>query len=415
MNKISVLNISSGDLVGSRFNGYDWHYDLEELGAETKMLVGWNHDSKVNWVQPISDRKQDGLLRSRDRVIFNRSLKAGRESANFPWSSKVFDHPWYKAADLVHLQIIHDGTLDFRAIKRVIDEKPTVWTWHDPWPLTGHCIYPMDCTKWEGGCGGCPDLDRAFTIAKDRTREIRIEKKEVINKKFTLHVASNWFADFINSDSRSNPPIPTVLPFGLKQNWAGSLKKESARKLLGIHEQNFVIGFRNVDEPQKNVELVRSAMRILPTNSKITFLTIQNTGTLEEFKNKFEIVEIPWTNDNSLINQFFSSLDLFLMPSRWETFGFMALEAMSYGVPVVGLKSTATSEICHLQENGYLLSDNTGYALTEAIKQAFEHEFERRERGERSLNYVVNNRNYNTFLNELVGVYRKTIKDFSSE
>ena len=50
MSKLKVLNISSGDLVGSRFNGFDWHQKFEELDIDSKLLVSWNYDSKEEWV-----------------------------------------------------------------------------------------------------------------------------------------------------------------------------------------------------------------------------------------------------------------------------------------------------------------------------------------------------------------------------
>jgi glycosyltransferase involved in cell wall biosynthesis len=406
---LNVLNISSGDLVGSRFNGYDWHDDLGSLGVETKMLVGWNHDAKKDWVEPLADRRLGSVKRVSDRTLYNLNLRTGSEFSNYPWSLNLFDHPWYKQADVVHLQIIHDGTLDMRSIKRVIDEKPTIWTWHDPWPLTGHCVYPMDCKNWGTGCGNCPDLNRAFTIGKDLTRENRAHKQDIVSKNYVLHVASKWFSDFITSENLSTKPIPDLLPFGLDPKWTIHKNKESARKRLGISKNNFVIGLRSVDEPQKNLELVQNAIQLLPKDINLTVVTIQNFGRFETIRDKFELVELPWSNDNDELSMFYSSLDMFIMPSLWETFGLMALEAMSYGVPVAALQNTATYEVCDIQKNGFTISENTGFALASLILDCIQNLHEVQIQGKKSQFFVAQSRNYQEFLLSLVDLYKKAI------
>lgn len=42
----------------------------------------------------------------------------------------------------------------------------------------------------------------------------------------------------------------------------------------------------------------------------------------------------------------YRSVDMALVPTRYEAFGYVALEAMSCGIPVVGFKSAGTAEVC---------------------------------------------------------------------
>ncbi len=410
MDRLNVLNISSGDLIGSRFNGYDWHDGLGSLGIETRMLVGWNRDSKKEWVESLANRDAGSIQLYRDKIYYKLQLRSGKESSDYPWSKNLFHHPWYKAADVIHLQIVHDGTLDMHSIGRVIREKPTVWTWHDPWPLTGHCVYPMSCKNWITGCGNCPDLNRAFTIGKDLTSENRKEKHKIVSGNYILHVASKWFSDFIDSEALSTHPRPNLLPFGLNPRWTTPISKVLARRKLGITPDNFVIGLRSVDEPQKNLELVQSAIRQLPKDAKLTIVTTQNLGRFEKFRDTFELIELPWSNDNETLAMFYSSLDLFIMPSLWETFGLMALESMSYGVPVAALPDTATFEVCEIQDNGFVISENTGNALATLILNCMNNQKLVQAQGEKSRVFTLESRNYKVFLNSLEQLYRKAIE-----
>ena len=270
----------------------------------------------------------------------------------------------------------------------------------------------MDCGNWLTGCGNCPDLKRAFTIGKDLTRENRSEKQKLIRGNYVLHVASNWFLDFIKTDPFGQHPKPDLVPFGLNLKWTLPKDKAMARNKLGISPGNFVIGLRSVDEPQKNLELIQSALRQIPFGTPITILTIQNMGRFEEFRDSFELVELPWSNDNDSLSMFYSSLDLFVMPSLWETFGLMALESMSYGVPVAALPNTATSEVCNIEENGFIIPKNNGNSLATLILNCISDSAKLQIQGEKSRKYVQQNRNYSSFINSMSQLYFKSMENF---
>ena len=60
---------------------------------------------------------------------------------------------------------------------------------------------------------------------------------------------------------------------------------------------------------------------------------------------------------NSL-SQAFASADIFMMPSDSETLGFVAIEAMSSGKPVIGVKAGGLIDIIENDINGYLVDNN---------------------------------------------------------
>ncbi len=58
----------------------------------------------------------------------------------------------------------------------------------------------------------------------------------------------------------------------------------------------------------------------------------------------------------------FASADLFVMPSRTETLGFVALEAMSAGLPVVAARAGGLPELVEHERNGLLYDAHAGDA-----------------------------------------------------
>ncbi|MDZ7815746.1 MAG: glycosyltransferase [Planctomycetota bacterium] len=70
------------------------------------------------------------------------------------------------------------------------------------------------------------------------------------------------------------------------------------------------------------------------------------------------------------IYEFFVSLHLFAMPSRWEGYPYTLLEAMSAGVPVVASDIPGISEALFHEFNGLLFAPDDERALAKALTRA---------------------------------------------
>jgi glycosyltransferase involved in cell wall biosynthesis len=410
-----VLNVSSGDLIGSRFNGFDWHVEFQKRGVDTTLATHWNHSSQENWVFPVSTKFSTGYLRKFSRKFFLQSLNQGTDVNDYPWASHIFDSLAYKEADVVHLQVVHDGTLDLKTIKKIIGEKPVVWTWHDPWPMTGHCIYPMSCSRFKSNCDVCPDLARAFPIGKDLANNNFLQKKLLWDLDFTLHVSTDWFKNFIlEKFGDLEPKNLVVLPFGLDTARFSKSGDSFSRERLGVKSNNFVIGIRSVSEYQKNFELFVRALKLLPSKvaNQITIITIQDNGELDEIDGISQIIELPWTNNAYTLSNFYNAIDVFIMPSRYETFGFMSLEAMSHGVPVFGLRGTAIDEICNLEGNGFILERDSPIELAESLTKVFLQRELIEWKSKKCISWVNENYDLAIFVDQLLELYEVTYERF---
>jgi glycosyltransferase involved in cell wall biosynthesis len=66
------------------------------------------------------------------------------------------------------------------------------------------------------------------------------------------------------------------------------------------------------------------------------------------------------------IRNFYSSLDFFVMPSRYETFGIVVIEAMACGIPVIATKCGGPEDIV-TPETGLLIEKENMPILTDAL------------------------------------------------
>jgi len=74
----------------------------------------------------------------------------------------------------------------------------------------------------------------------------------------------------------------------------------------------------------------------------------------------------------------FASADLFVMPSTTETLGFVVLEAMSSGTPVVAADAGGIPDLVRHRENGLLVDPEQPGAYGEAAALLLRHEGQRR-------------------------------------
>lgn len=72
-----------------------------------------------------------------------------------------------------------------------------------------------------------------------------------------------------------------------------------------------------------------------------------------------------WRTDISVL---MAGLDIFVMPSLWEGFGLVLLEAMAQGLPVVGSNVSAIPEIVVSGETGLLVPPRDAEALAAALR-----------------------------------------------
>ena len=78
------------------------------------------------------------------------------------------------------------------------------------------------------------------------------------------------------------------------------------------------------------------------------------------------------------LSQAFASADLFVMPSDSETLGFVVIESMASGVPVVGARAGGIPSIISDGETGVLANPRDVKDFTAKVKHLIDHPEERK-------------------------------------
>ena len=377
--RLRVVQVNSGDLIGRRFNGFDLRPALLEHGIDSEMLVYWNRQSREHFVHQAFDYPGSRHL---TRVLNGLERRLSTHARLHPHSWLLPAQHAFRSADVAHLHIIHDGYFSLSALPYLTRKRPTVWTWHDPWAMTGHCIYPLACKRWQSGCGDCPDLTLPFAMRSDRTAEQFAWKRKVYARtRAEVVVASEWMRDMAERSPLGRLFNVSVIPFGIDLTRYRPASQAEARERLGIETSTPTLFLRAFAGPHKGTNDVIEALRRLPPDVRLCIIAVQDIGLFDEFIGRHQIVEFGWTNDDRLLLDAFAACDFFAMPSRAEAFGMMAIEAMGCGRPVLCVEGTALPGIVFAPDAGLAAPAGDIAALAAAIQHLAAHRDECAARG----------------------------------
>jgi len=339
-----VLNVNVSDQTGSRFNNISASHALAQEGIDSRFLV-WKVESGRPDVSRIF-RFPGSRRLARNISKIERAIST---HADLHLQSFILPmHSAFQKADVVHYHVIYDGYFSIRALPYLSDLKPSVWTFHDPWPMTGHCIYPMACERWKTGCGACPDLAAPFPMKRDRTRELfRLKKRVLKHSNFDVIVASDAMKRMADQSPIASRLPKHVVPFGVNLTTFQPRSPASARSRLGVDPDAFVIAVRAMPGAFKGYDRFVAALDHVSSSRRLSIITTDYVGDLNKHIGRHQIVELGWVKDDQTMQDIYAACDLFVMPSRAEAFGMMAIEAMASGRPVLVTDDSWLPEVVH--------------------------------------------------------------------
>jgi glycosyltransferase involved in cell wall biosynthesis len=261
------------------------------------------------------------------------------------------------------------------------DDLPVVWSLHDLIPITGGCHYPGDCDHFARQCGDCPQQRRPG--ATDATNKFfRIKDKCYAGKNLHFVGNSEWTSAQIRRSGLAKyaRSIRTI-HLGLDVEQFKPVDKIHARRAVGIPDGCFVAGFAcsDITEERKGAGVLREAVKAL-AGKDILLLTF-GSGHWPE-SSGIETLQLGTLNSPRLQSLFYSALDLFVTPSRVETFGNTAMEAMACETPVVAYATSGLVDVVADGETGLLERDiGSVSGLVRMLNWMHQHPVERRQMG----------------------------------
>lgn len=111
------------------------------------------------------------------------------------------------------------------------------------------------------------------------------------------------------------------------------------------------------------------------------------------------------------VQEVFASSDIAVIPSLWENFPYVCLEAMNAGLPVIGGNIGGIPDILGDNEYGLLVNPKRPQSIERALIKLIENPFLRKEFGIRAKNRVTTNYNEEIIGKQMEAVYQEVIKN----
>lgn len=248
--------------------------------------------------------------------------------------------------DLIHLHNIHGFYLNYPILFRYLStvDIPVVWTLHDCWAFTGHCAWPIHghCNRFQEQCCHCPLQSKGYpkSFLLDRSRSNFKLKKRYFRSLQDLHLVtvSRWLEQQVRLSFMQDMDIRTIYN-GLDTE----VFRPSGTPPTSVTDGHpLVLGVCNAWYDWKGLDDMAALREILPDDYEVMVV-----GVNEDQMHRLPegITCIRRTDSVSQLAEIYSQADVFVNPSKVESFGMTTAEALSCGTPSIVYDTSACPEV----------------------------------------------------------------------
>ena len=168
-----------------------------------------------------------------------------------------------------------------------------------------------------------------------------------------------------------------IVPCGVDLELFCPMKQSTARRQLGFNPDDTLALFVGRFDSMKGLDRLLEAMRYLRHRRQLRLIIVGGDGGHTPEEQKLLGVARTFGVDDSIafmgrIEQeelpvFYNAADVLVMPSYYESFGLVSLEALACGVPVVATPVGVMDAIIKDGQNGQLVADGDAKSLATAI------------------------------------------------
>lgn len=272
--------------------------------------------------------------------------------------------------DVMHLHNLHGWYIHLPTLFAYIKKKNirTVWTLHDCWAFTGKCPHFVTegCDRWQTGCHDCPQLHQYPRSKCDRTSWLYDHKKRWFADvpQLTVVTPSRWLAGLVEQSFLKDAPV-RVINNGIDLQVFRPTPSDFKER-IGCRDKSIVLGVAFGWGYKKGLDVFLELARRLPTDRYQIVLVGTNEQTDAALPPS--ILSIHRTQDQRELAEIYSAADVFVNPTREDTFPTVNMEALGCGTPVLTFKVGGSPEI---------LDEKTGCVVDRDDVDALERECRR--------------------------------------
>ena len=339
---------------------------LMRNGHESIVLYG-NGRSEYAFAQKVT-----GTFGVKLHALLSRIL--GKNAAYSPIATKKILRVLQSyQPDVVHLHNLHGNYVSLKLLLQYLakNDIPTVLTLHDCWFFTGKCTHytAEGCYKWQTGCHDCPKLKADIpSYLFDRTGEMWAEKKKLFGAIPRLAVVgvSDWITNEARRSILGEAAIVKTIHNGIDLRVFRPTEENVRGKYCIPAQKKILLGVSAGWSKAKGLDVfLELAMRL--DKEKYQIILVGTDSSTDAILPE-HIISIHRTENQQELAALYTSADLFVNPTRQDSYPTVNMEAIACGIPVVTFQTSGSAEA---------LDDKTGSVVAYDDVDALEKEIVR--------------------------------------
>ncbi len=338
---------------------------------------------------------------------FYQSYASNVEGFNFIKNFRSTPYSYFGGLpDIINLHWIANW-IDYPSFfKSIPNDIPIVWYLHDMNPFTAGCHYSYNCELYNQSCYPCHLVGNKY---KSKVKKNFALKSSLLKDK-NLHIVGNsqWSTEQaqksqVYEHAKSFNTIYLGIDTDIFSPYLNISSKPHTDKI------KILFGSDNNKTKRKGFNYLIEALHYVST--KHTDFELHTFGNCNLLRNNlnFKIVNHGRISNNNKLAELYSSADIFVVPSLYESFGLTSIEAQSCETPVVGFNTSGLKENIINNETGLLADFCNSIDLGNKILWLIYNSKERIRMGVNARKHIIKNyaiktqiKKHNDYFNTLI-------------
>jgi|GEM_PF-1035757 len=254
---------------------------------------------------------------------------------------------------------------------------------------------------------GLPLVMTAHSTEINRLKPYRLSvvmEQNVVDKVDRFIAVSRYMRRELNQTFGINYNKITVIPNGVD---TAVFKHREADDICRKYQldNKFIVLFVGRDDPQKGVKYLVNAVKKLA--SQIPEIMLVMVGHHDIYNEK-HILCLPRVSRGELV-KLHSLSDVFVLPSVYEPFGIVLLEAMACETPCIGIRTGGMPDIIDHDRTGLLVEPRSDEGISEAIASLYHDPEKRCRMGKNGRDRVISDFSWKDISDKTIEVYRQVL------
>jgi len=409
MKVLEVLHLATYESFGgaARASKRIYHaLKAQPLLCSMFTMLKISEDESILTVQPKDPHAQLKYIHA--LLTSNQKQKLGKNVILESYgeiSAEIVDKINTHQAKIVHLHWINN-LLSIKDIGKI--NKPIVWTLHDMWPFSGseHLSYDPDAFFYRDSTKVTSTVNQSFDT-------FWLKQEHWYQQKFTLVAPSNWLAECARRSILFNECDISVIPCPIDYAiWSPKSQPNSCVSFnFDINKKQILfIGQNVINDSNKGWNLLQEILLTFFQSSDIEFELVVVGHDWEIVSNcPYKIHSVGEISDDEILIDLYSSVDLLVVPSKFEAFSQVTLEAQSCGLPVVGFNVGGIPDILIHKKTGWISSSFDLIDFSEGIHWILKEEMRTKNLGSAGRKNVIEKFSSERVAQQYYDLYQKVL------